>query len=44
VSFVSYEQQTAALDEIGATAEVTRKVFSDNFDRLFPALHQHKGH
>ena len=31
-----YEQQSAALAEIGATAEVTRKVFSDNFDRVFP--------
>ena len=31
-----YDQQAAALAEIGATAEVTRKVFSDNFDRVFP--------
>jgi len=31
-----YEAQTAALDEIGAGAEVREKVFGGNFDRLFP--------
>jgi predicted TIM-barrel fold metal-dependent hydrolase len=30
-----YEQQSAALDEVGATAEVREKIFADNFDRLF---------
>ena len=31
-----YEQQSAALDEIGASAEVRNKIFGENFDRLFP--------
>jgi hypothetical protein len=39
-----YAQQSAALEEIGASAEVRQKIFSDNFDRVFPALHQHQGH
>lgn len=30
-----YEQQAAALDEIGAGAEVREKIFGGNFDRLF---------
>jgi len=32
-----HEQQSAALDEIGASAEVKAKIFGANFDRLFPA-------
>jgi predicted TIM-barrel fold metal-dependent hydrolase len=32
-----YEQQSAALDEIGASADVREKIFGDNFDRAFPA-------
>jgi predicted TIM-barrel fold metal-dependent hydrolase len=32
-----YEAQSAALDEIGASAEVREKVFGGNFDRIFPA-------
>jgi predicted TIM-barrel fold metal-dependent hydrolase len=39
-----YAQQCAALEEIGADTEVGQKIFSDNFDRVFPALHQHQGH
>ena len=31
-----YEQQSAALEEIGASAEVREKVFGGNFDRVFP--------
>ena len=31
-----YEDQSAALDEIGATADAREKIFGDNFDRLFP--------
>jgi predicted TIM-barrel fold metal-dependent hydrolase len=31
-----FEQQSSALDEIGATAEVREKIFSGNFDRVFP--------
>ena len=31
-----YEQQSSALDEIGATAEVREKIFGGNFDRVFP--------
>jgi hypothetical protein len=31
-----YEQQSAALDEIGASADVREKIFSSNFDRVFP--------
>ena len=33
-----YDQQSAALDEIGAPADVRAKIFAANFDRLFPAL------
>jgi len=32
-----YEQQSSALDEIGASADVRDKIFGKNFDRLFPA-------
>ena len=32
-----HEQQSAALDEIGASTEVKEKIFGGNFDRLFPA-------
>ena len=32
-----YEQQAAALDEIGASAEVLAKILGGNFDRLFPS-------
>jgi predicted TIM-barrel fold metal-dependent hydrolase len=32
-----YEQQAAALDEIGASGAVREKIFSGNFDRVFPA-------
>ena len=32
-----YEQQSAALDEIGASIEATEKIFGGNFDRVFPA-------
>jgi uncharacterized protein len=31
-----YEQQSSALDQIGASAEVRDKVFGGNFDRVFP--------
>jgi uncharacterized protein len=31
-----YEQQSAALDEIGASAEAREKIFETNFERLFP--------
>jgi predicted TIM-barrel fold metal-dependent hydrolase len=31
-----HEQQSAALDEIGAGADVRDKIFGSNFDRLFP--------
>jgi predicted TIM-barrel fold metal-dependent hydrolase len=31
-----HEQQSAALDEIGASSDVREKIFSANFDRLFP--------
>jgi predicted TIM-barrel fold metal-dependent hydrolase len=31
-----FDQQSAALDEIGATPAVREKIFSANFDRLFP--------
>jgi hypothetical protein len=31
-----YEQQSAAIAEIGASEEVRWKIFSGNFDRLFP--------
>ena len=30
-----YDQQSAALDEIGATADVREKIFGGNFERLF---------
>jgi predicted TIM-barrel fold metal-dependent hydrolase len=30
-----YAQQTSALDEIGASADVREKIFAKNFDRLF---------
>ena len=32
-----YEQQSAALDEIGASTLVREKIFGANFERLFPA-------
>jgi predicted TIM-barrel fold metal-dependent hydrolase len=31
-----YERQAAALNEIGASADVREKIFGSNFDRLFP--------
>jgi len=31
-----YEQQTRALEEIGASAETREKIFGGNFERLFP--------
>jgi predicted TIM-barrel fold metal-dependent hydrolase len=31
-----YERQSAALEEIGATAEVRGKIFGGNFDQIFP--------
>ena len=31
-----YEQQSAALEEIGASAEAREKIFGGNFDRVFP--------
>lgn len=31
-----FEQQSSALDEIGASADVRDKIFGGNFDRLFP--------
>jgi predicted TIM-barrel fold metal-dependent hydrolase len=31
-----HEQQSAALDELGASMEVREKVFGGNFDRVFP--------
>jgi uncharacterized protein len=33
-----YAQQTSALDEIGASADVREKIFAKNFDRLFPLV------
>jgi hypothetical protein len=30
-----YERQSAALDDLNASAEVRQKIFGDNFDRLF---------
>jgi predicted TIM-barrel fold metal-dependent hydrolase len=33
-----YEQQSSALDEIGASAEARSKIFGENFDRVFPYL------
>jgi predicted TIM-barrel fold metal-dependent hydrolase len=32
------EAQTSALDELNASAEVREKIFSGNFDRLFPSM------
>jgi predicted TIM-barrel fold metal-dependent hydrolase len=32
-----YEQQSAALDELGASADVRDKIFGANFERLFPS-------
>ncbi len=32
-----HEQQSAALDEIGASSDAREKIFGGNFDRLFPA-------
>ena len=39
-----YERQSSALEEIGASAEVRDKIFGGNFERVFPARDQHKGH
>jgi predicted TIM-barrel fold metal-dependent hydrolase len=39
-----YAQQSAALEEIGASAEVTAKIFGGNFDRLFAGSIHHNGH
>jgi uncharacterized protein len=39
-----HEQQSAALDEIGASADARDKIFSANFDRLFPRSIEHQGH
>jgi len=39
-----YEEQRRALDEIAVNSEVRAKIFTDNFDRLFPSLHHHDGH
>jgi uncharacterized protein len=39
-----YEQQSAVLEEIGATADVREKIFGGNFERLFPLPNQHQGH
>ena len=36
-----HEQQSAALDEIGASSDVREKIFAGNFERLFPPAHQH---
>ena len=33
-----HEQQSAALDEIGASAEARDQIFGGNFDRLFPQM------
>jgi predicted TIM-barrel fold metal-dependent hydrolase len=33
-----YQQQSAALDEIGASTEVREKIFGGNFERVFPVL------
>jgi len=32
-----YEQQSSALDEIGASADVREKIFGGNFERVFPS-------
>jgi predicted TIM-barrel fold metal-dependent hydrolase len=39
-----YDQQQAALDEIGATTDSRDRIFGRNFDRLFPEPRQHSGH
>jgi predicted TIM-barrel fold metal-dependent hydrolase len=39
-----YERQSAALDEIGATADAREKIFGGNFSRLFPSPTEHQGH
>jgi predicted TIM-barrel fold metal-dependent hydrolase len=39
-----HEQQSAALDEIGASADARDKIFRANFDRLFPLSIEHQGH
>ena len=39
-----YGQQSAALEEIGASIEVREKIFGGNFDRIFPAPIHHNGH
>jgi hypothetical protein len=31
-----HEEQSAALDQIGATTAVREKIFGENFARLFP--------
>ena len=31
-----YEQQSSALDEIGASTDTRAKIFGENFDRIFP--------
>jgi hypothetical protein len=31
-----HEQQSAALQEIGASADAKEKIFAGNFDRIFP--------
>jgi predicted TIM-barrel fold metal-dependent hydrolase len=38
-----YEQQRAALDEIGASSEARERIFGGNFDRLFPLPNHHDG-
>ena len=38
-----YEQQSAALEAVGASAEVRDKIFGGNFNRIFPATDHHKG-
>jgi uncharacterized protein len=38
-----YEAQSAALDEIGASADAREKIFGGNFDRVFPTW-PHRGH
>ncbi len=35
-----HEQQSAALDEIGASSDSREKIFAGNFERLFPPAHQ----
>jgi predicted TIM-barrel fold metal-dependent hydrolase len=39
-----YAQQSTALKEIGASAEVRDRIFGGNFNRVFPATDQHQGH